>query len=152
MAARRFLLRAIALGLGSAAAGSLHAVATWKPPESVLNFIPVIRDHLLESVQGLQSALLRAHPLYGAHLRDVRARARAEIDLKRVDAVGPDGDSSAATDLRLLLALLAARDGRTDEALRLYAEAARDSPFDKRPRALAYHLCCMCGRREEARW
>ncbi|KAF0919639.1 hypothetical protein E2562_030753 [Oryza meyeriana var. granulata] len=118
--AARVLLRAAALGLTAAAAGSLYAVATWKTPELVSPVTPSLRHCLLDSAQGLQSALLR-----GVHLRDVRARAK--LDLKRVDAAGPGGDPAAATDLRLLLALLAARDGRA-------AEAARDSPFDPRPR------------------
>uniref|UniRef100_A0A0E0JJQ5 Uncharacterized protein n=1 Tax=Oryza punctata TaxID=4537 RepID=A0A0E0JJQ5_ORYPU len=36
-------------------------------------------------------------------------------------------------------------------ALRLYAEAARDSPFDARPRALAYYLCLLTDREEEGK-
>ncbi|KAF0919627.1 hypothetical protein E2562_030741 [Oryza meyeriana var. granulata] len=149
MAARRVLLRATALGLAAAAGGSLHCVATWKPPESIPSFDPTMRHLLLGSVPALQSALLRAHPLSGEHLHDVRARA--EHDLARVDAVGPEGDAAAATDLRLFLALLAARDGRAEEALRLYAEAARDSPFDTRPRALAYYVCLLTDREEEGK-
>lgn len=144
----RVLRRATALGLAAAAAGSLHAVSTWKPPEPLSPFTPSVRRVLLESAQGLQAALLRAHPLSGAHLRDVRARA--EQDLARADAEGGEGDPAAAIDLRLLLALLAARDGRADEALQLYAEAARDSPFDPRPRVLAYYVCFLAERVDEA--
>ncbi|KAL5227717.1 hypothetical protein ABZP36_015982 [Zizania latifolia] len=140
--ASRILRRAAALGLAAAAAGSLHAVATWKTPVPVLPYDEIVRSDLLESAQQvIQSALLRAHPLSGVHLRDVRTRA--EHHLVRVDAEGPEYDPAAATDLRLLLALLAARDGRPDDALQLYAEAARDSPFDKRPRALAYYICLL---------
>ncbi|CAL4963358.1 unnamed protein product [Urochloa decumbens] len=139
MAGRRVLLRAAALGLAAATAGSLHAVSNWTPPWPLAPFTPSVKRVLMDSTQGLQAALHGAHRLSGAHHRDVRARA--ELDLAAADAdCAEGGDPAAAADLRLLLALLAARDGRTDEALRLYAEAARDSPFDRRPRALAYHL------------
>ncbi|CAL4976027.1 unnamed protein product [Urochloa decumbens] len=149
MAGRRVLLRAAALGLAAATAGSLHAVSKWTPPWPLAPFTPSVKRVLMDSTQGLQAALRGSHPLSGAHLRDVRARA--ELDLAAADAEG--GDPAAAADLLLLLALLAARDGRTDEALRLYAEAARDSPFDRRPRALAYHLSLLAGRMDEvARW
>ncbi|XP_062208536.1 uncharacterized protein LOC133910027 [Phragmites australis] len=149
--AGRILLRATALGLAAATAGSLHAVSKWTPPRTPPPFVPSASLMLMESAQGLQAALLGAHPLSGAHLSDVRARA--EQDLTRIDAEGAEGDPTAAADLRLLLALLAARDGRTDEALRLYAEAARDCPFDRRPRALAYQISLLAGRMDEvARW
>ncbi|RCV25704.1 hypothetical protein SEVIR_5G188100v4 [Setaria viridis] len=150
--AGRVLLRATALGLAAAAAGSLHAVSRWTPPRELSPFVPSVRLMLLESAQGLQAALLGAHPLSGAHLRDVRARAERDLALADVDRA-EGGDPAAAADLRLLLALLAARDGRADEALRLYEEAARDAPFDPRPRALAYHLCLADGRQDESvRW
>jgi hypothetical protein len=147
--AGRVLLRAAAFGLAAAGAGSLHAVSKWTPPREISPFLPSVKLMLLESANGLQSALLRAHPLSGAHLRDVRARA--ELDLARVDVeIGHGGDPAAAADLRLLLALLATRDGRADDAMRLYAEAARDAPFDPRPRALAYNLCFLSGRDDES--
>ncbi|KAF8690627.1 hypothetical protein HU200_040998 [Digitaria exilis] len=57
-----------------------------------------------------------------------------------------DGSGAGATDLRLLLALLAARDGRFDEAIRRYGEAARGDPSDHRPKALGHVLCLMTGR------
>ncbi|CAL4976025.1 unnamed protein product [Urochloa decumbens] len=150
--AGRVLLRATALGLAAAGAGALHAVSKWTPPRDHSPFIPSVRTMLLESAQGLQAALLGAHPLSGAHLLDVSARA--ERDLARLDgALAEGGDPAAATDLRLLLALLAARDGRPADALRLYEEAARDAPFDPRPRALAHHLCLADGRHDESvRW
>ncbi|XP_040379949.1 uncharacterized protein LOC102711852 [Oryza brachyantha] len=147
--AARVLLRAAGLALAAAAAGSLHAVATLDMSELVPPITVNVRHILFDSAVGLQSALLRTNPLGGAHLRDVRARA--EQDLARVDAVGPEGNAAAATDLRLLLALLAARDGRADEALRLYEEAARDSPFDARPRALAYYVCLLTSHAAEAK-
>ncbi|KAF8670772.1 hypothetical protein HU200_050442 [Digitaria exilis] len=107
---------------------------------------------LLESAQGLQAALLGAPPLAGAHLHDVRARAEHELALADVGR-SEGGDPAAATDLRLLLALLAVRDGRAADALRLYEEAARDAPFDRCPRALAHHLCLAAGEDDEAvRW
>lgn len=78
------LHRATAISLAAAAKGSLHAVARWKPPEPLSPFFnPSVRRGFLESTQGLQAALLRSHPLFSAHLRDVRAHA--EQDLLRVD-------------------------------------------------------------------
>ncbi|RCV25702.1 hypothetical protein SETIT_5G186200v2 [Setaria italica] len=152
MAGRRVLLRAAALGLAAATAGSLHAVSKWTPPWPLSPFTPSVKRVLMDSTQGLQAALHGAHSLSGAHLRDVRARAEHDLAVSEVDRA-EGGDPAAAADLRLLLALLAARDGRTDESLRLYAEAARDSPFDRRPRALAYHLSLLAGRMDEvARW
>ncbi|RLN22400.1 uncharacterized protein C2845_PM07G12160 [Panicum miliaceum] len=150
--AGRVLLRATALGLAAAGAGTLHAVSRWTPPRDISPYVPSVRFMLLESAQGLQAALLGAHPLSGKHLRHVRARAEYELALADVD-LAEGGDPAAATDLRLLLAFLATRDGRADDALRIYEEAARDAPFDARPRALAYHLCRFVGREDEsARW
>ncbi|CAO2165102.1 unnamed protein product [Urochloa humidicola] len=146
------VLRATALGIDDPGAGALHAVSRWTPPRKHPSYVPSVRTMLLESAQGLHAALLGAHPLSGAHLRDVRAHA--ESDLALVDgALAEGGDPAAATDTRLLLALLAARDGRAADALRHYKEAARDAPFDPRPRALAYHLCLADGRHDESvRW
>ncbi|KAG2598107.1 uncharacterized protein LOC120710620 [Panicum virgatum] len=147
--AGRVLLRAAALGL--AAAGALHAVSKWTPPREISPYVPSMRFMLLESAQDLQAALLGAHPLYGQHLRDVRARADHDLALADVDRA-EGGDPAAAADLRLL-AFLATRDVRADDALRIYEEAARDAPFDPRPRALAYHLCCFDRRHDESvRW
>ncbi|KAF8675762.1 hypothetical protein HU200_047247 [Digitaria exilis] len=150
--AGRVLLRATALGLAAAGAGALHAVSRWTPPRELSPFVPSVRLMLLESSQGLQAALLGAPPLAGKHLRDVRARAEHDLSLVDVDR-SEGGDPDAATDLRLLLALLAVRDGRANDAMRLYEEAARDAPFDRRPRALAYHLSVVDGRDDESvRW
>ena len=150
--AGRVLLRAAALGLAAAGAGALHAVSRWTPPREISPYVPSVRFMLLESAQGLQAALLGAHSLYGQHLRDVRARAEHDLALADVDRA-EGGDPAAAADLRLLLAFLATRDGRADDALRIYEEAARDAPFDPRPRALAYHLCCFDRRHDESvRW
>ncbi|CAM0904939.1 unnamed protein product [Alopecurus aequalis] len=89
---------------------------------------PVLRGTFVDASQALQSAvLLRAHPLSGERLRV--ARRAAERDL--ASAV-EEGDEPAAADLRLLLALFAARDGRFDDALQLYEEVARDDPADPR--------------------
>ncbi|TVU33933.1 hypothetical protein EJB05_15749, partial [Eragrostis curvula] len=151
--AGRVLLRATALGLAAAAAGSLHALSGWKPSEYVSPVTFRVKRVLTESALGLQASLLGgARPLAGAHLAEVRARA--ELDLARAAAADDEGgDPAEAADLRLLLALLAARDGSVDEALRIYEDAARDGPFDPRPRALAFHLCLYAGRTGElARW
>ncbi|KAK1682659.1 hypothetical protein QYE76_043507 [Lolium multiflorum] len=100
--------------------------------------------------KALQSAvrpvLLRAHPLSGERLRD--ARRAAERDLARAVE---EGDGPAAADLRLLLGLFAARDGRFDDALELYAAVARDDPADPRPHALGLILCGVVGRWDEFR-
>jgi tetratricopeptide (TPR) repeat protein len=110
---------------------------------------PGLRGSCVEASQALQSAvLLRAHPLSGDRLRN--ARRAAERDLAR--AVG-EGDGPAAADLRLLLALFAARDGRFDDALQLYEEVARDDRADPRPHGLAFVLCGVVGLRNEFhRW
>ncbi|PUZ56384.1 hypothetical protein GQ55_5G293500 [Panicum hallii var. hallii] len=129
--AGRVLLRATALGLAAAGAGALHAISRWTPPRDLSPYVPSVRFMLLESAQGLQAALLGAHPLSGKHLRDVRARAEHDLALANVD-LAEGGDSATAIDLRLLLAFLATRDGRADDALRIYEEAARDAPFDAR--------------------
>ncbi|PVH38608.1 hypothetical protein PAHAL_5G300600 [Panicum hallii] len=146
------LLRATALGLAAAGAGALHAISRWTPPRDLSPYVPSVRFMLLESAQGLQAALLGAHPLSGKHLRDVRARAEHDLALADVDLT-EGGDPATAIDLRLLLAFLATRDGRADDALHIYEEAARDAPFDARPRALAYYLCRLVGREDESvRW
>uniref|UniRef100_K3XSI9 Uncharacterized protein n=1 Tax=Setaria italica TaxID=4555 RepID=K3XSI9_SETIT len=94
----------------------------------------VPKDHMffvLKASQALLSAVvLRAHPLSSER---VRAAVRiAERDLARAVE---EGDAAAACDLRLLLAFLAARDRRFDDALARYQEVARDDPSDS-PAAL----------------
>ncbi|KAM0866301.1 hypothetical protein ACQ4PT_042727 [Festuca glaucescens] len=110
---------------------------------------PVLRGACVNASQALQSAvLLRAHPLSGERLR--KERREAERDLARAVE---EGDGPAAGDLRLLLALFAARDGRFDDALQLYEEVARDDPVDPRPHTLARMLCGVVGGRKEfSRW
>ncbi|KAL6615221.1 hypothetical protein ACP70R_037491 [Stipagrostis hirtigluma subsp. patula] len=100
----------------------------------------------LTASQALLSAVvLRAQPLSGER---VGAALRvAERDLGRAVE---EGDAAAVADLRLVLALLAARDSRSDEALQRYTEAARDDPSDPRPQYLAHILCMLLGRREES--
>ncbi|KAM0878277.1 hypothetical protein ACQ4PT_034981 [Festuca glaucescens] len=103
---------------------------------------PVLKATCVNASQALQSAvLLLAHPLSGERLRV--ARQAVERDLARAVE---EGDGPAAADLRLLLGLFAARDGRFDDALQLYAEVARDDPADPRPHALKFILCGVVGR------
>jgi hypothetical protein len=99
--------------------------------------------------QALQSAvLLHAHPLSGQRLRVARRVAKRGL-ARAVE----EGDGPAAADLRLVLALFAARDGRFDDALQLYEEVARDDPADPRPHTLALMLCGVVGGRKEfPRW
>ncbi|KAL6615266.1 hypothetical protein ACP70R_037536 [Stipagrostis hirtigluma subsp. patula] len=50
----------------------------------------------------------------------------------------------------LLIALLAARDGRFRDAMECYAAEARDDPSDPWPRYLAHVVCVFAGQMEEA--
>ncbi|OEL16529.1 hypothetical protein BAE44_0022454 [Dichanthelium oligosanthes] len=94
---------------------------------------PNLRSDVVDASRALLSAVvLRASPLCGERLR------AAERGIAR--ALADDGAASAGADLRLHLALLAARDGRFDEAMRLYGEVARDDPSDPRPKALGHVL------------
>ncbi|GJN12931.1 hypothetical protein PR202_ga31258 [Eleusine coracana subsp. coracana] len=96
------------------------------------------------SLALLSAAVLRALPLCG---ESIRSAARvSERDLARAVE---EGDASTAASLRLLLAFLAARDGRFDEALEWYAEMARDDPCDPWPHYLAHALCLFSGRPSE---
>ncbi|KAL6607977.1 hypothetical protein ACP70R_041040 [Stipagrostis hirtigluma subsp. patula] len=100
---------------------------------------------LMASQALLSAVVLHAQPLSG---ECVGAALRvAGRDLGRAVE---EGDAAAVADLRLVLALLAARDGRFDEALERYTEAARDDPSDPRPQYLAHILCMLLGRMEES--
>uniref|UniRef100_A0ACD5UXP4 Uncharacterized protein n=1 Tax=Avena sativa TaxID=4498 RepID=A0ACD5UXP4_AVESA len=126
-----------------------HVPCKTSPPrcDRKETLFPVLRGACVNASQALQSSvLLRAHPLSGERLRV--ARRAAEHDLARAVE---EGDGPAAADLRLLLALFAARDGRFDDAVKLYAEVARADPADPRPHALGFILCGVVSRRDEFR-
>ncbi|PUZ56374.1 hypothetical protein GQ55_5G292500 [Panicum hallii var. hallii] len=100
---------------------------------------------VLEASQALLSAVvLRAHPLSGERLNTALRVAKRDL----AHAV-EGGDAAAVTDLRLLLAFLAARVGRFDEALARYEEVARDDPSDPRPHFLAVLICVHVSRPKE---
>ncbi|KAF8670769.1 hypothetical protein HU200_050437 [Digitaria exilis] len=103
--------------------------------------------NLLNASQALLSAtVLRAPPLFGQR---VRAALRAvQRDLAR--AVRKREDPAIVADLRLLVAFLAARDGRFDDALERYVELERADPSDPRPHYLAHLVCQFDGRREDS--
>ncbi|RLN23915.1 hypothetical protein C2845_PM07G12190 [Panicum miliaceum] len=107
---------------------------------------PISRtSFVLEASQALLSAVvLRAHPLSSERLNT--ALRVAERDLARAVE---GGDAAAVADLRLLLAFLAARVGRFDEALARYEEVARDDPSDPRPHFLAVLICVHVSRPKE---
>ncbi|CAO2170225.1 unnamed protein product [Urochloa humidicola] len=103
--------------------------------------------NLLKASQALLSALvLRAPPLFGERVRS--ALRVAQRDLAR--AVRKREDPAAVADLRLLVAFLAARDGRFDDALQSYVEMERADPADPRPHYLAHLVCQFDGRQEES--
>ncbi|KAL6608056.1 hypothetical protein ACP70R_041119 [Stipagrostis hirtigluma subsp. patula] len=113
---------------------------------AVFHTAPGTEAYVLSASQALLSSVfLREPPLYGERVRE--AMRVAERDLGRAIA---EKDTAAAADLRLVLALLAARDGLFQEALDRYNEAARDDPSDARPRWLAEVLCAFASRKEES--
>jgi hypothetical protein len=72
---------------------------------------PNVRKALVDASRALLSAVvLRAPPLCGKRLRAAERGVVSALD---------GGAGAAGADLRLLLALLAARDGRFGEAMRL---------------------------------
>ncbi|KAL6615223.1 hypothetical protein ACP70R_037493 [Stipagrostis hirtigluma subsp. patula] len=101
---------------------------------------------VLQALQALLSAVvLRAPPLSGER---VRAALRvAERDLARAVE---EGYASAVAALRLLIVLLAARDGRFGDALECYVAEARNDLSDPWPRYLAHVVCVFAGQMEEA--
>ncbi|TVU33948.1 hypothetical protein EJB05_15764, partial [Eragrostis curvula] len=101
---------------------------------------------VVQSFQALLSAVvLRALPLCGE-----RVHAALRVVGRELARAVEGRDPTATTDLRLLLAFLAARNGYVDEALDTYAAAARDDARDPRPRYLAHQLCALIQRPEEA--
>ncbi|CAL4905899.1 unnamed protein product [Urochloa decumbens] len=93
---------------------------------------PVSAPYLLRASQALLSAaVLGAPPLCAERIRAATSAAEGEL-ARAVER----GDTHAAADLRLLLAFLAARDGRFDDAMNKYKEAAREHPSDPRPHKL----------------
>ncbi|CAL4949410.1 unnamed protein product [Urochloa decumbens] len=101
---------------------------------------------VLQASQALLSAVVfRAPPLTGERIR-VATRA-AKRDLARAME---KGDTPAVADLRLLLAFLAARDGRFNEAMERYTEAAQKHPSDPRPHYFVHLLFLFGEHTEEA--
>uniref|UniRef100_A0A0D9V1Q0 Uncharacterized protein n=1 Tax=Leersia perrieri TaxID=77586 RepID=A0A0D9V1Q0_9ORYZ len=96
---------------------------------------------LVQCSQAILAPVLRARPLCGERLRVVRSIAERAL----LDAEAETGDASAAVDVNLLLAFLAARDGHFNEAMRRYAAAAKRDPSDPRPYELADKLCFVIG-------
>ncbi|TVU33946.1 hypothetical protein EJB05_15762, partial [Eragrostis curvula] len=105
--------------------------------------------YVLRATQVLLSAVvLRAAPLSAERIR-VATRA-AQRELARAMR---KKDAGAAADLRLLLAFLAARDGRFQEAGNRYVDAANEHPSDPRPHCLVQLLFLFDEKTEEAdRW
>ncbi|KAG2589132.1 hypothetical protein PVAP13_5NG226048 [Panicum virgatum] len=100
---------------------------------------------VLDASQALLSAVvLRAHTLSGERVST--ALRVSERDLARAVELG---DAAAVADLRLLLAFLAARAGRFDEALARYEAVARDDPSDPRPHFLSVLICVHVSRPKE---
>ncbi|TVU33938.1 hypothetical protein EJB05_15754, partial [Eragrostis curvula] len=104
---------------------------------------------VLQATQALLSAVvLRAAPLYSERIR--AATRAAQRDLARAMR---KKDAGAAADLRLLLAFLAARDGRFQEAADRYVDAAQEHPSDPRPHCLVQLFLLFDEKEEEAdRW
>ncbi|CAO2203653.1 unnamed protein product [Urochloa humidicola] len=101
---------------------------------------------VLQASQALLSTVvLRAPQLTGERIR-VATRA-AKRDLARAME---KGDTPAVADLRLLLAFLAAHDGRFNEAMERYMEAAQEHPSDPRPHYLVHLLFLFGEHMEEA--
>ncbi|XP_040385125.1 uncharacterized protein LOC121055912 [Oryza brachyantha] len=92
---------------------------------------------LVECSQLILAPLLRARPLAGERVREVRSVAERAL---------VDADVEAAVDVNLLLAFVEARDGRFWEAMRRYKVAAKRDPSDCRPYELAVMLCSLTGR------
>ncbi|KAL5227269.1 hypothetical protein ABZP36_015534 [Zizania latifolia] len=99
--------------------------------------------YLVECFQAILAAVLRARPLCGDRLREVRALSERALLL-----AAAEGDDPAVVDVNLLLALLATRDGHFEEAMRRYAAAVRKDPSDPRPYELAAMLCSLFGKTE----
>ncbi|CAO2183818.1 unnamed protein product [Urochloa humidicola] len=99
---------------------------------------------LQASLALLSAVVLRAPPLSGE-------RVSAALRVAERDLAGAveEGDAAAVSDLRFLVAFLAARDGRFDEALARYEEVARDDPSDPRPHFLACLISVVVRRPEE---
>ncbi|KAG8051754.1 hypothetical protein GUJ93_ZPchr0001g31058 [Zizania palustris] len=99
--------------------------------------------YLVECFQAILATVLRARPLCGDRLREVRALSERALLL-----AAAEGDDLAVVDVNLLLALLATRDGHFHEAMRRYAAAVRKDPSDPRPYELAAMLCSLFGQTE----
>ncbi|CAO2177127.1 unnamed protein product [Urochloa humidicola] len=110
----------------------------------IFSYAKGTEQFVLQASQALLSAVvLRAPPLTGERIR-VATRA-AKRDLARAME---KGDTPAVADLRLLLAFLAARDGRFNEAMERYTEAAKKHPSDPRPYYFV-HLLFLFGEHME---
>ncbi|CAO2183817.1 unnamed protein product [Urochloa humidicola] len=112
----------------------------------IFSYAKGTEQFVLQASQALLSAVvLRAPPLTGERIR-VATRA-AKRDLARAM---DKGDTPAVADLRLLLAFLAARDGRFNEAMERYTEAAQKHPSDPRPHYFVHLLFLFGEHMEEA--
>ncbi|CAO2203650.1 unnamed protein product [Urochloa humidicola] len=101
---------------------------------------------VLQASQALLSAVVLRSPLLTGERIRVATRA-AKRDLARAME---RGDTPTVADLRLLLAFLAARDGRFNEAMERYMEAAQEHPSDPRPHYFVHLLFLFGEHMEEA--
>ncbi|EEE54723.1 hypothetical protein OsJ_02063 [Oryza sativa Japonica Group] len=117
---------------------------TWtRPPPPPINATESqLNKALVLCSQAMLAPVLGARPLCGERLREVRAVADAEAE---ADA------SAAVVDVNLLLAFLAIRDGRFDEAMQRYRAAVARDPSDRRAYELAAALCSIAGHAAEER-
>uniref|UniRef100_A0A0D9Y9Y1 Uncharacterized protein n=1 Tax=Oryza glumipatula TaxID=40148 RepID=A0A0D9Y9Y1_9ORYZ len=96
---------------------------------------------------AMLAPVLGARPLCGERLREVRAVAERAL----ADAEAEADASAAVVDVNLLLAFLAIRDGRFDEAMQRYRAAVARDPSDRRAYELAAALCSIAGHAAEER-
>nr|CAB3477271.1 unnamed protein product [Digitaria exilis] len=102
---------------------------------------------VLKAWQALLSAVvLGAPPLSGERVRAMLHSAERDLE----HAVREREDPAVIADLRLLVAFLAARDGRFDDALERYVEMERADSSDPRPHCLAHLVCRFDERPEES--
>ncbi|TVU39726.1 hypothetical protein EJB05_13164, partial [Eragrostis curvula] len=100
------------------------------------------KSFLLDATHALSAAALRSQPLSRQvvaklRLEDVAKAFLADMESKE----GPD----KALRLRIQVALVAAEDGRFDDALDALALIAAERPSDPRPRLSAAGICYLTG-------
>lgn len=133
----------------NAVAGHLALIRA-HPSLRELNAMLTPASFLVDATQALLAGAVRCAPFYPETVRQVHDQLSTQI----LSAESEDHEAAEQAEVaRIPMALLDARDGRLDDAVKAIARLAAERPGDTISRLYAAALCHALGRHEEgAQW